>query len=71
MNNSETKFWMVWNPKRDTPAYQHHSHEAAVSEAERLARLNPGQRFYVLEATDLRVVDAMVRQTLDVLEIPF
>jgi hypothetical protein len=44
------KFWMVWNPKRTSPTCQHKSIEAAVAEAERLARRDPGQEFYVLEA---------------------
>lgn len=44
------KFWLVWNPAGRNPSYRHHVRSAAESEAERLARLNPGQIFVVLEA---------------------
>lgn len=43
------QFWLVWNPEGRAPTYQHDSEESARSEAERLAKLNPGQSFYVLE----------------------
>ena len=44
------KFWMVWNPKGGRPTRQHESIEAAIAEAERLARCEPGQVFCVLGA---------------------
>ena len=50
----EFTFWMVWNVNGHAPTYKHASHESAVTEAERLARLNPGKTFAVLRATDLR-----------------
>lgn len=43
-------FWMVWNPARSIPAFRHSSRLAANLEATRLARENPGQEFFVLEA---------------------
>ena len=43
------KFWLVWREQGGAPKFKHHSHEAACCEAERLARANPGQRFYVME----------------------
>jgi hypothetical protein len=43
-------FWMVWNPQRQPPRYRHASHDLARAEAERLARLSPGEVFVVLQA---------------------
>ena len=44
-----TKFWIVWNGKRDgTPTYQHPSPESATHEAERLTCLSGGT-FHVME----------------------
>lgn len=60
---SEKQFYLVWNLQRSVPTCQHWSHQTAMQEAERLARQNPGQRFYVVAAThfversDLRVVE--------------
>lgn len=53
------RFWIVWNPKSPRPpTYRHRSEESARDEAERLARLNPGQEFIVLGAVaSVRVVD--------------
>ncbi|MBZ0158434.1 MAG: hypothetical protein K8I29_19725 [Alphaproteobacteria bacterium] len=44
-------FWSVWNPNGPdggTPKYKHATEISARHEAERLARLHPGQSFYVL-----------------------
>lgn len=46
----DSQFWMVWNPAGNVPRVQHASFDKASLEAERLARANKGQRFYVLEA---------------------
>lgn len=54
-------FWLVWNPMRDAPVHRHASLESATLEAERLARLNQGSEFFVLQAVRLRVVDDMKR----------
>lgn len=43
-------FWMVWNEQGHAPTYKHITLPAAKAEAERLARMNPGQRFHVLAA---------------------
>lgn len=43
------KFWFVWNPNKLVPKYKHGTLEEAKHEAERLANLNPGQMFHVLE----------------------
>ena len=42
-------FWMVWDPKGSRPKVQHPTRAAAVDEARRLAGVNPGVEFYVLE----------------------
>jgi hypothetical protein len=52
---SEESFYMVYNPQGGPPRVCHAHDYQANSEAERLARENPGQRFYVLRA--LRYVE--------------
>lgn len=47
------KFWMVWNPVGHAPVYRHESRASAEREAERLAKLNPTNEFYILEAKEL------------------
>ena len=42
------KFWMVLG--NGTPTHRHQSKSSAVTEAERLARLNPFSEFVVLES---------------------
>lgn len=42
-------FWLVWNPNGHSPTCKHPTRDSADHEAARLARLNPGQVFYVLE----------------------
>lgn len=41
-------FYVVWNPARGAPTVRHRTRPAAAEEAERLARSNPGQTFFVL-----------------------
>lgn len=64
MNESNEPFWMVWNEQGRLPAVKHTLYQRAVAEAERLARQCPGQRFYVLQATEMRCVNDMVRVAL-------
>ena len=45
-------FWMVWNEGNRAPTVKHPSVNAARAEAERLARLFPGQKFFLLTAFD-------------------
>lgn len=45
------KFWMVWNIGNRAPTIKHPTEQSARTEAERLAKMNPGQQFAVLEAT--------------------
>lgn len=82
------KFWLVWNgrgwsdAREHMPRHEHATRESADAEAQRLARLVPGSRFFVLEALrywekdDVKVVDLTEPQrdpiTGDVLgEYPF
>ena len=48
-NNTKGKFWTVWNPRGFIPVVRHESEEAAIQEAERLARKHPDHHIYVLE----------------------
>lgn len=52
MDEMNGRFWMVWNdsPFGRTPVYKHPTQQAAKEEAERLAKMNPGVRFWVMEA---------------------
>ena len=52
MDEQNGRFWLVWNdgPLGRTPTYKHPTQEMAKQEAERLAKGNPGTRFWVLEA---------------------
>lgn len=44
------ELYVIWNPKGKNPHYKHTSLEDAEKEAERLAKENPNQEFYVLKA---------------------
>jgi len=46
--SNQDKFWMVLG--RGVPTHRHSTEEVARNEAGRLAKLNPDQDFYVLEA---------------------
>lgn len=60
---SEHDFYVVWNPQGRTPTYKHSTEELARTEAERLARNNPGQQFYVMAPLGLaRRVDVEYKQ---------
>lgn len=69
----DRKFWMVWNPRRNPPTCRHGTEGSATKEAERLAALYPGQRFYVLAAIKAREVNNMQRIELSEpeSELPF
>jgi hypothetical protein len=47
----DESFYVVWNPRGGNPRVRHDYEGQAEQEAERLARENPGQQFYVLRAT--------------------
>jgi hypothetical protein len=68
----EHTFWLVWNEQGYPPRFRHDTKHAALTEAERLARANPGSVFFVLEAIEARTVDDMRRIKLEVDDdIPF
>lgn len=65
-------FWIVWNPDGNNPTFRHCTKASAVAEAERLARMNPGQTFIVLQSVESREVDTMKRVRFsDDSEVPF
>jgi len=49
--NINERAWCVWGEGRRNPRMRHPSKEAAVSEATRLAGLNPGITYVVFELT--------------------
>ena len=38
----ECEFWMIWTKSGHKPRYAHPTEKEAISEAQRLAALNPG-----------------------------
>lgn len=72
------RFWLVWNPQGRSPTCDHGSKRLATDEAKRLAKANPGQRFFVMravegfEADTPRVRDIKLRTSVDIDDgIPF
>lgn len=47
---ADGKFWLVWNEEHGAPTVKHRVRQDALNEADRLARINRGRRFHVLEA---------------------
>lgn len=45
------RFWMVYGLHQRAPTARHKTEQSAVSEAKRLARMNPDVEFFVLETT--------------------
>lgn len=65
-------FWFVWNPQGHNPQHKHPTLDSALREAERLARINPGQTFIVLQSVQALTVDNIQRTDLrPASEIPF
>lgn len=64
-------FYMVYSRMgRHPPKFEHSDYAMAKKEAERLAQLNPGVRFYVLETTDT-VIERNPCEWEKLNEIPF
>ena len=61
----DVAFYMVFCQGRDAPKRMHETQDSARREAERLARSNPGEVFYVLRAMEFRQVNDMSRGQLD------
>lgn len=51
------KFWMVWREGSPTTNHRHLSRADADAEAERLAKINPGECFYVLKTVGAVAAD--------------
>lgn len=67
--DEESAFWIVWNPEGGNPKHRHDARGQALREAERLARANPGQQFYVMRADEMFAVNDMRRVLFT--EVPF
>lgn len=62
---SDSKFFIIWNPSSSQPSTRQFTSSAqARVVAERMAKSNPGEKFYVLEASEYYEVQAVVRKTL-------
>lgn len=56
------RFFLVWRdasnyPQGNTPRFRHPEFNAATKEAQRLARTEPGTRFFVVEAVAFEVCE--------------
>lgn len=72
LTTEQSPFWLVWNPNGHAPTVKHFSEHDAVTEAERLARLNPMFFFYVMSSVAmLRRVDVENIDMRPGSEIPF
>lgn len=65
------KFWFVWRVGGDGPTHRHVCEQSAKWEAERLARINPGVEFVVLEATHSVTKNDVLWRELETNEPPF
>ena len=69
------RFWMVYGEGQGSPTARHKTFDSARTEAERLARIAPGVRFFILETVgavekvDVQFIDLRPRDLDD--EIPF
>ncbi len=65
-------FWLIWNERGHAPTVRHETKAGAKAEAERLARMNPGQQFHVMELVGTcRRVDVEWIYEIDPYEPPF
>ncbi|MBU9317246.1 hypothetical protein L0Z13_11755 [Burkholderia multivorans] len=72
MNERLEAFFIIWCPTGPhSPKHRHRSRNAAVIEAERLARVHPGNEFYVMQADTMRTVNDMKRVDFEAPDIPF
>lgn len=62
--SDRSTFWMVYGLHQRAPTIRHKSEFSAVTEAKRLARLNPDVQFFVLEA-----IHNVVKRDVDVTPI--
>jgi hypothetical protein len=64
-------FWMVWNQNGQAPTRVHHRRKSAVKEAERLARKQPSDRFFVLRAESAVETTLPPTKITELVEAPF
>jgi hypothetical protein len=64
-------FWMIYGEGQNSPAVRHENFEAAKRESERLARNNPGIRFFILATVGVTERNDVTYRSIDPLEIPF
>lgn len=57
MDPYEPQYWCVWCEGGGSPTVKHDDFSSARSEAQRLARQNPGKRFAVLAAAVAYIKD--------------
>lgn len=59
------KFFMVWSPEgSNPPRVRHTTNEEAVKAAEEMARLHPGQQFYVMQAQSVSKISVVTTTEL-------
>lgn len=69
--NKEFEFWIVWNPDSTRiPTHRHDYGYKAIAEAQRLAKENVGQQFYVLKAIGKAQVKSSIYTDLQE-DVPF
>lgn len=67
--SAPSPFWVVSNPEGNVPFVRHQSRDLAQGEAERLARINPGQNFYVLASLSVSFKSDVTTTHFDVMEL--
>jgi len=64
-------FYLVWAEGRGAPFVKHETQGKAEAEAERLAHLNPGDNFFVLQPVMRLRKTSVEREHFDTDMIPF
>lgn len=57
-------FWLVYTEDGRNPSHRHHDEAPARKEADRLALINPGKEFFVVQATYSAVSNNLVKTEL-------
>jgi hypothetical protein len=61
MDSFMQPFWMVLNERTNYTQFRHDTADSAITEAKRLAAANKGQKFFVLCAVGMAVVEDPVK----------
>lgn len=64
MAQNRPQFHLVWNPTGRIPLVKHATVVEAHQEAERLATANPGHEFFILKATHVSRMPAVLTECL-------